>query len=292
MSITVPQVAPPAAPDYTSLTFRDIEFLARNSAMAGYFKDINKTGDIETAIAQSLVRIAFGQEIGLTPFRALQDIHMVEGRLTFAAGLQAAMVKRHPKYDYQVQEHDSDHCIIDFLERNEGSGEWTVIGTSSFSIDNAKRAKIYKPGGAWDQWPDEMVFARALTRGIRWHCPDVLGGTVYTPEEAREIEPLPQPVVVEIPASEPEGAIEAVAAAVEETEAMLSPSQRGALVQAGKKHGLDKGQVEQLLNSPLDRIPVRLYEDCKAVIALVPEDWADAEGADDPQPEPDSDGMF
>ena len=28
-----------------------------------------------------------------------------------------------------------------------------------------------------------MLFARALTNGARWHCPDVFGGAIYEPEE-------------------------------------------------------------------------------------------------------------
>jgi hypothetical protein len=28
-----------------------------------------------------------------------------------------------------------------------------------------------------------MLFARAMSNGARWHCPDIFGGPIYTPEE-------------------------------------------------------------------------------------------------------------
>src|SRR5690606_41591972 len=38
--------------------------------------------------------------------------------------------------------------------------------------------------GPWKSYPKAMLFARALSQGVRWHCPDVLGGTTaYVPEE-------------------------------------------------------------------------------------------------------------
>src|SRR5690606_6627174 len=38
--------------------------------------------------------------------------------------------------------------------------------------------------GPWKAYPKAMLFARALSQGVRWHCPDVLGGTTaYVPEE-------------------------------------------------------------------------------------------------------------
>ena len=32
-----------------------------------------------------------------------------------------------------------------------------------------------------------MLFARAISNGVKWYCPDVFGGPVYVPEEQHEL---------------------------------------------------------------------------------------------------------
>lgn len=47
-----------------------------------------------------------------------------------------------------------------------------------------------------------MLFARAISNGVKWYCPDVFAGPVYVPEEMQEVtEDVPHEVVeVKIPA--------------------------------------------------------------------------------------------
>jgi hypothetical protein len=47
----------------------------------------------------------------------------------------------------------------------------------------AERAGLLK-NPTWKAYPEAMLFSRALTAGMRTHCPDALGGhTAYTPDE-------------------------------------------------------------------------------------------------------------
>jgi hypothetical protein len=57
--------------------------------------------------------------------------------------------------------------------------------TSVFTIEDARAADLIagKNGHTWKKYARNMLFARALTNGARWHCADVFGGPVYTPEE-------------------------------------------------------------------------------------------------------------
>ncbi|RDT44717.1 hypothetical protein DXF87_27490, partial [Enterobacter roggenkampii] len=34
-----------------------------------------------------------------------------------------------------------------------------------------------------DKFPKNMLFARAMSNGVKWFTPDVFSGPVYTPEE-------------------------------------------------------------------------------------------------------------
>jgi hypothetical protein len=112
----------------------------------------------------------------------MSGIHIIEGKPSIGAGLMAAAVKRHPKYDYRVRKHSAAECEVEFFEGGES------VGVSSFTIDDAKRAELKFQSfkgtpTAWAKNPRNMLFARALSNGVRWYCPDVFDVSTYTPEE-------------------------------------------------------------------------------------------------------------
>jgi hypothetical protein len=52
----------------------------------------------------------------------------------------------------------------------------------------AERAGLLK-NPTWRSYPEAMLFSRALTAGMRTHCPDALGGhPAYTPEELGDVD--------------------------------------------------------------------------------------------------------
>jgi hypothetical protein len=107
----------------------------------------------------------------------MNGIHIIQGKATVGAGLMAAQVKASGKYDYRVTEQSDKLCAIDFYQGKD------KIGTSTFSIEDAKKAALSSPN--WTKFPANMLFARAMSNGVRWYCPDVFDTAVYTPEELR-----------------------------------------------------------------------------------------------------------
>ena len=145
-------------------------------AASGFFAD-SKEG------AQAAVKVMAGQELGFGPIASMTGIYIVKGRVTLSANLMAAAIKRHPAYTFRVKEHTAEVCTIDFLEDGE------VIGTSSFSMDDAKAAGLAS-SETYKKFPKNMLYARALSNGAKWYCPDVFGGAIYTPDElGEEIDP-------------------------------------------------------------------------------------------------------
>lgn len=147
----------------------DIMVMAKTFAESGMFTDAK-------AMGQAFVKIQAGQEIGIPPFAAMSGIHIIQGKPTLGAGLIASAVKGSGKYDYKVLKLDDKNCSIDFLQGGE------VIGNSSFSIEDAKKAQTKNI----DKFPKNMLFARAISNGVKWFCPDVFAGPVYVPEEMPE----------------------------------------------------------------------------------------------------------
>jgi hypothetical protein len=154
-----------------TLPFAEIMTMAQTFAESGMFTDAK-------AMGQAFVKIQAGQEIGIPPFAAMSGIHIIQGKPTIGAGLIASTVKGSGKYDYKVLEMTEKVCRIEFFQ---GS---TSIGLSEFTIEDAKKALTKNI----DKFPKNMLFARAISNGVKWYCPDVFAGPVYTPEEMDTID--------------------------------------------------------------------------------------------------------
>lgn len=143
--------------------------LAEAFVKSGFFKDSRDA-------AQAIVKIQAGRELGFGPMASMQGVYIVQGKVTLSANLLGAAIKTSGRYNYRVVEHDDSVCTIDFYENGE------KIGTSTFTIKDADRAGLMN-NPTWKKYARNMLFARALSNGARWHCPDVFGGPLYTPEE-------------------------------------------------------------------------------------------------------------
>jgi hypothetical protein len=151
------------------LPVNDIMVMAKNFAESGMFTDAKQA-------VQAFVKIQAGQEIGLPPFASMSGIHIIQGKPTLGAGVIASAVKGSGKYDYKVKQMNETICSIDFFQGTEN------IGNSTFTIEEAKKAGTKNI----DKFPKNMLFARAISNGVKWFCPDVFSGPVYVPEEMPE----------------------------------------------------------------------------------------------------------
>jgi len=153
----------------------EIQQVARLLAMSGYF---DAKGNGEQAIAQIATKILAGREMGYGEFTSVQGIHVIQGRPAMSANLMAAAVKASPRYDYRVRQMDDSAVKVEFFERIGGKLE--SLGVSTFTADDAKKAGTQNMA----KFGRNMMFARAMSNGVRWYCPDVFfGNAVYTPEE-------------------------------------------------------------------------------------------------------------
>jgi len=152
-------------------SYSDVESVAKAMVASGFFTDATK-------VSQAIVKIMAGNEIGIGPFGSMNGIHIIQGKPAFGANIMASKVKSSGRYNYRVTEMSDTICTIEFMEHFNGS--WQAVGVSSFSRDDAKKAGTKN----LDKFPRNMLFARAMSNGVRWYCPDVMNGsTVYTPEE-------------------------------------------------------------------------------------------------------------
>jgi len=160
---------------------------ANAMAASGFFQDARQA-------AQAVVKILAGQELGVGPFTSMTGVYIIQGRPALSANIMAAAVKRSGRYNFRVIELTDTRCEIAFFENGQ------ECGRSTFTADEARKAGTKN----MDKYPRNMLYARAISNGVRWFCPDVLGGSpVYTPEElGAQVNEDGQ--VIDVTVSEPE----------------------------------------------------------------------------------------
>ncbi len=143
-------------------------------AASGYFSDARE-------MAQAAVKVMAGEELGIPPIASMMGISIIKGKVALGANLIASRIRAHG-YDYRFKLFDATGCVIEFLARADAAGKRAVIGESSFNGEDAVRAGIKSE--MYQKYPRNMYFARAMSNGARWYCPEVFAGSpVYTPEE-------------------------------------------------------------------------------------------------------------
>lgn len=133
--------------------------------------------------ANVLVAIQWGYELGLAPMQALQNISVINGKPSIWGDSMLALVKAHPAFRGIKEVIEGDTAICE-IKREMAGGEIETT-TSTFSIDEAKRAGLLGKSGPWQLYPQRMLKLRARGFGLRDSFPDAIKGLITT-EEAHD----------------------------------------------------------------------------------------------------------
>lgn len=126
---------------------------------------------------QAVVQILAGRELGFGPITSMTLISIIKGKVSLLSQLMGACIKKSGEWDYKVKiPHTNERCELEFYKAG------VFWGNSVFTMEDARRAQLVRPGSDWIKYPRNMLFARALSNGARWYCPHLIAGA-YTPEE-------------------------------------------------------------------------------------------------------------
>ncbi len=171
-----------ATVDERSKDFNYIQRVAKPMALSGLF------GVTET---QAIAKMMVGEALGIHPAVAMQQIYVVDGKVSMGATLMLSLARQHG-WRHTVKKHDATGCILGWTDPSGVS-----VGESSFTIEDAKRVKMGAKDGKertmadkdnWRNYPADMCFARAVTQGVRMYAPEITNGIlVYSNEEAGDV---------------------------------------------------------------------------------------------------------
>jgi hypothetical protein len=117
--------------------------------------------------------VEYGRELGIEPMIALQTMAVVQGKISMSSQMMLSIAVKNG-LEYKILE------TTDLKARVWMKGD--VEYTSEFTLEDAKKAGIYKQDSSWTKYPKNMLFWRAVSNGIRFCKPGVLGG-LYSTEE-------------------------------------------------------------------------------------------------------------
>ena len=146
-----------------------------------------------------LVAIQWGNEIGLAPMQALQNISVINGKPSVYGDAAMALVQASPVCE----------GVEEFFE-GEGTPNPVAVCiahrrgrkpvTARFSVEDAKRAGLWNKMGPWTQYPKRMLQMRARGFALRDAFPDALKGLITT-EEAQDYPEETRPQIKQVPAN-------------------------------------------------------------------------------------------
>lgn len=134
--------------------------------------------------ANILLAMMFGNEVGLSPAQALQNVMVVNGRPSLWGDAVMGLVENSNLQEWWKDEFKPtlDGGTFVFITKRKGRDPVT----RTFSMKDAATAKLDKKTGPWQEYPTRMLFHRARSWALRDVYPDVLKGIrVY--EEERDV---------------------------------------------------------------------------------------------------------
>jgi len=161
-----------------SIALQDQMTLADAFVKSGLFKDISDS-------AQALVKIVKGQELGLQPMASMDAFYIIKGELMMASQCCAALVNACSYASYTPISHDEKHCTIRFQKlTREG---WVNFPDVTYTIEiaiargvmekgKARDGREYDKSPEWKADPKNMLYWRAMQRGVRYYFPELMAG--------------------------------------------------------------------------------------------------------------------
>jgi len=171
--------SPPGRAAMTQADFAYLERLAAAAADSGLYGSGNKIK------AQLLMKLIYGRDLQIPVSAALSAIDIYDGKMELSANLIAALVEAHPHYAYAIVDSSNERCELEFFK------DGRSLGRAKFDAADATTAGL-ADSEYYRQYPSDMFFARAMTRGARRYCPGLgRGVAIYATGELAKRTPEP-----------------------------------------------------------------------------------------------------
>jgi hypothetical protein len=129
-----------------------------------------------------------GFELGFSLTASFENIHVIEGKPSLSPKGALALIYNSPLC--------AGVTIVDEVDKGVPSGCTVTMArkggltyTARYTMEDAKRAGVVKPGSGWEKYPANMLRWRAIGYAADIVFPDVIGGTKRADEFGADITP-------------------------------------------------------------------------------------------------------
>ncbi len=156
------------------------KIIATIAASNPYWKKLGGNGNEESVLATILSVMLLARELGISPMQAVSGgINNVQGKFEISARLMNQLIRKH---GHTLQVKFIDNSVCKMHGKRKDTGEEMEV---TYHIEEAARSGLVKEGSAWKKIPQDMLFARCISRLARRMFPDCIGGC-YIEGEIRE----------------------------------------------------------------------------------------------------------
>lgn len=180
----------------TAIARREVDFvpaLTERDTIDGWIETVAPVARLAESIANTdfvpkalrgkpaaiMAAILYGRELKMGPLKALQTIHVIDGRPGISAEMARAMAFSEG-HSIHIEESTTERCIARGKRAN--ADEWVQV---TWTMDDAKRAGLAGKDN-WRKQPRRMLQARATGELCHLLFADAIGGMPFTIEEIED----------------------------------------------------------------------------------------------------------
>lgn len=168
----------PTIPSESEL--KSYHFIAKTAAANPHWQKLGGNGSEEQKVNTIFSVMLLARELGISPMIAVSGgINNIQGKFEISARIMNMLIRRQG-HKLNVKAMNNQYCTI-WGKRRDTHEEMEV----TYHIEEANRSGLVKAGSAWQKIPQDMLFARAISRLARRLYPDTIGGC-YVEGELQE----------------------------------------------------------------------------------------------------------
>lgn len=130
------------------------------------------------------------KSMGMSVLEALNgSMFFVNGKVELSSSAMNGLIR---SKGHSITKEPCSTAEVCYLRGRRADNGDTIV--ASFSLEEARRAGLKSP--VWDKYPEDMLFARALSRLARQLFPDVIKGCYVQGEIQEDLFPDKKPIVI------------------------------------------------------------------------------------------------
>lgn len=180
----------------TEAELNSYQIVAKIASNNPHWKKLGGNGSADEVIATILSVMLLARELGFSPMQAVSGgINNIQGKFEISARLMNQAIRAR---GHKMQQRVLTDEVCTLWGKRKDTGEEMEV---SYHIEEARRSGLVRDGSPWKKTPQDMLFARCISRLARRLYPDCIG-SCYIEGELQESILKQSPETIELPKKE------------------------------------------------------------------------------------------